>query len=144
MATVTKADLVDDVAKVSNLTLREAELVVNTVFGSIADALAKGEKVELRGFGSFRVRRRNPRRGRNPKTGTRVDVPGNRVPLFKVGKAVRELINRHAARDRGVAPREPESARAGQPPAVASEGLDSSRYSDRHTSIPGTAFGPDP
>ena len=90
---MTKADLVDEVAKVANLTKKETELIVNTVFESIADALAKAEKVELRGFGSFRVRRRNARRGRNPKTGTGVNVPEKRVPFFKVGKRLKELVN---------------------------------------------------
>jgi integration host factor subunit beta len=91
--TMTKADLVDEVAKVSNLTKKETELIVNTVFDSIASALAKVEKVELRGFGSFRVRRRNARRGRNPKTGSGVSVPEKRVPFFKVGKRLKELVN---------------------------------------------------
>lgn len=90
---MTKADLVDEVAKVANLTKKETELIVNTVFESIAGALAKAEKVELRGFGSFRVRRRNARRGRNPKTGTGVNVPEKRVPFFKVGKRLKELVN---------------------------------------------------
>lgn len=90
---MTKADLVDEVAKVANLTKKETELIVNTIFESIGGALAKVEKVELRGFGSFRVRRRNARRGRNPKTGTGVNVPEKRVPFFKVGKRLKELVN---------------------------------------------------
>jgi integration host factor subunit beta len=81
---MTKADLVDEVAKVSNLTKKETELIVNTVFDSISGALARAEKVELRGFGSFRVRRRNSRRGRNPE---------KHVPFFKVGKRLKELVN---------------------------------------------------
>lgn len=93
MPTMTKADLVEEVAKVVNLTRKESELLVDTIFDSIANALAKSEKVELRGFGSFRVRRRNARRGRNPKTGTAVSVPEKRVPFFKVGKRLRELVN---------------------------------------------------
>lgn len=91
--TMTKADLVDEVAKVSNLTKKETELIVNTVFDNIAAALSRAEKVELRGFGSFRVRRRNSRRGRNPKTGSSVSVPEKRVPFFKVGKRLKELVN---------------------------------------------------
>lgn len=90
---MTKADLIDEVAKVSALTKKETELIVNTIFESIAGALAKSEKVELRGFGSFRVRRRNARRGRNPKTGSGVNVPEKRVPFFKVGKRLKELVN---------------------------------------------------
>ena len=91
--TMTKADLIDEVSKVSSLTKKETETIVNTIFDNITDALSKGDKVELRGFGSFRVRQRNSRRGRNPKTGTSVSVPEKRVPFFKVGKRLRELVN---------------------------------------------------
>lgn len=90
---VTKADLVRELAKVCNFTTRGSELVVETISKSITEALAKGDKVELRGFGSFRVRRRKPRRRRNPKTGSIVAVPSKRVPFFKVGKRLRELVN---------------------------------------------------
>lgn len=90
---MTKADLVEEVAKTVNLTKKETDLLVNTIFDSISGALAKGDKVELRGFGSFRIRRRNSRRGRNPKTGTSVSVPEKRVPFFKVGKHLKELVN---------------------------------------------------
>ncbi|MBI4588498.1 MAG: integration host factor subunit beta [Candidatus Rokubacteria bacterium] len=90
---MTKADLIDELAKVSNLTKKESETIVSTVFDNITDALAKGDKVELRGFGSFRIRQRNARKGRNPKTGTSVSVPEKRVPFFKVGKRLRELVN---------------------------------------------------
>lgn len=93
VGTMTKADLVDEVARISNLTKKETELVVNTIFDTITGALAKAEKVELRGFGSFRVRRRNARRGRNPRTGSTVSVPEKRVPFFKVGKRLKELVN---------------------------------------------------
>jgi integration host factor subunit beta len=90
---MTKADLIEEVAKQSNLTKKESELIVNTVFDNITDALIKGDKVELRGFGSFRIRHRNSRKGRNPKTGSSVNVPEKRVPFFKVGKQLRELVN---------------------------------------------------
>src|SRR5213079_1555732 len=90
---MTKADLIDEVSKLSNLTKKETENIVNTIFDNITDALAKGDKVELRGFGSFRIRHRNSRKGRNPKTGSSVDVPQKRVPFFKVGKRLRELVN---------------------------------------------------
>jgi integration host factor subunit beta len=90
---MTKADLIDEVAKVSNLTKKESETIVNTVFENITEALVKGDKVELRGFGSFRIRHRNARKGRNPKTGTSVNVPEKRVPFFKVGKRLREHVN---------------------------------------------------
>lgn len=90
---MTKADLVNELVKLCNLTKKETDLIVNTIFDNITDALSKGEKVELRGFGSFRIRRRNARKGRNPKTGMSVSVPEKRVPFFKVGKRLRELVN---------------------------------------------------
>jgi integration host factor subunit beta len=90
---MTKADLIDELSKVANLTKKQSEAIVDTVFDSITEALARGDKVELRGFGSFRIRRRRARRGRNPKTGTLVSVPPKRVPFFKVGKQLRERVN---------------------------------------------------
>ena len=95
---MTKAALVEEVARVADLTKKHAEVIVETVFRSITDALRRGEKIELRGFGSFRLRRREPRKGRNPKTGDRVDVPSKRVPYFKPGKELKDLINRDTAR----------------------------------------------
>ena len=89
---MTKAELVEEVARASELNKRDAEVIVETVFGSIIGALHKGEKVELRGFGSFRTRERGPRRGRNPKTGEPVDVPAKRVPYFKPGKELKEFF----------------------------------------------------
>jgi integration host factor subunit beta len=91
---MTKAELVEEVSKVSDLTKKHSEVIVETVFKSIIDALQRGEKIELRGFGSFRLRQREPRKGRNPKTGARVDVPPKRVPYFKPGKELKDLINR--------------------------------------------------
>ena len=91
---LTKAALVEHVADVAGLTKRRATIIVDAVLGNIAEALRQGEKVELRGFGSFRLRRREPRRGRNPRTGDGVDVPARRVPYFKPGKELKELINR--------------------------------------------------
>ena len=93
---MTKAALVEEVARVADLTKKHSEVIVDTVFRSIIEALHRGEKIELRGFGSFRLRRREPRKGRNPKTGDRVDVPSKRVPYFKPGKELKELINRKA------------------------------------------------
>jgi len=90
---MTKAELVEEVSRVSDLTKKDSEVIVDTVFRSIIDALQKGEKIELRGFGSFRLRQREPRKGRNPKTGARVDVPPKRVPYFKPGKELKDLIN---------------------------------------------------
>lgn len=89
---MTKAELVEEVARAAELNKREAEVIVETVFDSIISALHKGDKVELRGFGSFRTRERGPRRGRNPKTGEPVDVPAKRVPYFKPGKELKEYF----------------------------------------------------
>ena len=90
---MTKADLVDDVANAAELTKKDAERLVELVFDSIIQSLNKGEKIELRGFGSFRVRGRGARRGRNPKTGEPVNIPAKRVPYFKAGKELKEIIN---------------------------------------------------
>ena len=93
---MTKAALVEEVARVADLTKKHSEVIVDTVFRSIIEALHRGEKIELRGFGSFRLRRREPRKRRNPKTGDKVDVPSKQVPYFKPGKELKELINREA------------------------------------------------
>ena len=90
---MTKAELVDEVARATQLTKKHAEIIVNTVFDSIVTSLKEGEKIELRGFGSFRIRHRGPRLGRNPKTGERVEVPAKRIPYFKPGKELREMLN---------------------------------------------------
>src|SRR4026208_2038295 len=91
---MTKEELVEEVSKVSDLTKNHSEVIVDTVFQSIVDALHRGEKIELRGFGSFRLRQREPRKGRNPKTGDKVDVPPKKVPYFKPGKNQKGRINR--------------------------------------------------
>jgi integration host factor subunit beta len=96
---MTKAELVEEVSKVSDLTKKHSEVIVDTVFQSIIDALHRGEKIELRGFGSFRLRQRESRKGRNPKTGDKVDVPPKRVPYFKPGKELKDLINRESDGD---------------------------------------------
>jgi len=92
---MTKAELVEDVAEAAELTKKDAERLVEIVFESIIETLNQGEKIELRGFGSFRVRERGARRGRNPKTGDPVSIPAKRVPYFKPGKELKELINEH-------------------------------------------------
>ena len=83
-----------EVARVTGLTKKDTETIVDTVFGSIVHALHREEKVELRGFGGFRLRRREAHRGRNPGTGVRVDVPSKGVAYCKPGKELKELINR--------------------------------------------------
>jgi integration host factor subunit beta len=91
---MTRADLIDVLAEQANLTRKEAETFVETIFDRIADALARGEKVELRGLGSFRIRHRRPRLGLNPKARTRVEVPAKRAVLFRAGKALRNIVRR--------------------------------------------------
>src|SRR3954470_6395843 len=89
---MTKAELVEEVARAAELTKKDSEVIVDEVFKSIITSLNEGEKIELRGFGSFRVRERGPRRGRNPKTGDPVDIPAKRVPYFKPGKELKEFF----------------------------------------------------
>jgi integration host factor subunit beta len=91
---MTKAELVDEVAHVVQLTKKQAETIVNIIFDSIVESLRSGQKIELRGFGSFRLRSRKSRTGRNPKTGEKVDVPSKKIPYFKPGKELKELINK--------------------------------------------------
>lgn len=90
---MTKADLVDHVTALGDLTRRDGEVIVDTLFESVISALKSNDKVEVRGFGSFRTRQRNPRTGRNPKTGASVAVPAKRVPFFKPSKELRDLVN---------------------------------------------------
>jgi len=90
---MTKADLVEEVAAISRLSKKDSELVVNTFFATIVESLRRSEKIELRGFGSFKLRHRKARQGRNPKSGEKVDVPAKVVPYFKPGKDLRELVN---------------------------------------------------
>lgn len=90
---MTKAELVNRVSKRTDLNKRDAEVMVQTVLDSIIESLQGGDKVELRGFGSFRLRERASRIGRNPKTGEKVNVPSKRVPYFKPGKDLKTVIN---------------------------------------------------
>jgi integration host factor subunit beta len=90
---MTNADLTEAVAGDAELAQGEAAIVVETIIDSMVEALKAGGKVQLRGFGSFRQRVRKPRQGRNPMTGEVVDVPQRRVPYFKPGKGLKELIN---------------------------------------------------
>jgi integration host factor subunit beta len=119
---MTKAELVEEVSRVSDLTKKHSEVIVDTVFRSIIDALQKGEKIELRGFGSFRLRQREPRKGRNPKTGARVDVPPKRVPYFKPGKELKDLINHQLEIEpaAGVASVDADQSSDGNPPPAGS------------------------
>src|ERR1051325_10037340 len=93
---MTKAELVEEVSRAAELTKKDSEVIVEEVFKNIIQALNRGEKIELRGFGSFRVRGRGARRGRNPKTGAPVNIPAKQVPYFKAGKELKELINQNS------------------------------------------------
>jgi integration host factor subunit beta len=90
---MTKAELVEEVTQLGDLTRRDGEVIVDTIFDSVIHALKTGDKIEIRGFGSFRIRQRKPRIGRNPKTGAKVEVPAKRVPYFKPSKELRDLVN---------------------------------------------------
>jgi integration host factor subunit beta len=90
---MTKAELIDEVSKVVEMTRKESEVIVEAIFDSVVRALRAGDKIEIRGFGSFRTRQRQPRVGRNPKTGARVDVPAKRIPYFKPSKELKDLVN---------------------------------------------------
>lgn len=90
---MTKAELIEKVSERVDLAKKDTEVIVNTVFDSIASALSRNDKVELRGFGSFRMRKRNSREGRNPKTGDTVSIPAKKIPFFKPGKELRELVD---------------------------------------------------
>lgn len=92
---MTKAQIIERVAQeVPTLTKRQAEIVVNTMFNSVRDSLHNGDKTEIRGFGSFRLRARRMKEGRNPKTGATVSVPAKKVPFFKAGKELKDLLNK--------------------------------------------------
>ncbi|MDH5201670.1 MAG: integration host factor subunit beta [Nitrospirota bacterium] len=91
---MTKSVLIEKISeKVRSLTRKQTEIVVETVFDSMKEALSKGEKIEIRGFGNFRLKNRRPRVARNPKTGEKVQVAGKRVLHFKAGKGLREAMN---------------------------------------------------
>ncbi len=91
---MTKSDLVERVAEKLDITKKEAEAIVGIVFGSIVEAIEKEEKVELRGFGCFKVKTKRARKGRNPRTGEEIDIPAKRVPYFKPGKDMKEAVNK--------------------------------------------------
>lgn len=90
---MTKADLIDEVSRLAELTRKDSEVIVETIFDSVIGALRSGDKIEIRGFGSFRTRQRRPRTGRNPKTGEKVDVPAKKIPFFKPSKELKDLVN---------------------------------------------------
>jgi integration host factor subunit beta len=104
---MTKADLIDEVSRLAELTRKDSEVIVETIFDSIVRSLRVGDKIEIRGFGSFRTRQRKPRVGRNPKTGDRVEVPAKKIPFFKPSKELKDLVNTGAAQQPGTPPAAP-------------------------------------
>jgi len=94
---MTKADLIDEVSRLAELTRKDSEVIVETIFDSVVRSLRAGDKIEIRGFGSFRTRQRKPRVGRNPKTGERVEVPAKKIPFFKPSKELKDLVNETTA-----------------------------------------------
>jgi integration host factor subunit beta len=88
-----KSQMIEALAKEEKLPLKKAEEVVNTVFGEIETALIKGERVEIRGLGSFKVKKYGGYRGRNPKTGEMIKVASKKLPFFKVGKELKERVD---------------------------------------------------
>ena len=92
---MTKRDLIDEIVKqFPSYSGRDAEVIVNAVFEAMTDALCSGERIEIRGFGSFVVKQRRAREGRNPKTGDIVAVAAKRVPFFKVGKELKQRVDK--------------------------------------------------
>ena len=94
LARLTRAELTEEVHQVIGLPLKESDIVVCAILDSMVRALRAGDKVEIRGFGTFNTRQRGGRTGRNPKTGARVDVPPKRIPFFKASKELRELVEK--------------------------------------------------
>ena len=110
---VTKSDLIETVAQKLHLPKGKAELIVNCVFDSMEESLKKGERIEIRGFGSFEIRHYKAYEGRNPRTGDPVGVQPKRLPFFKVGKELKERVNEAAQKEKSVkdqAPPTPMSA----------------------------------
>ncbi len=94
---MTKSGLIEAItARMAHLPARDVEVVINTIFETMTDALKANDRIEIRGFGSFSVRHRRARTGRNPKTGATIDVPPKRVPFFTVGHELRERVNEGA------------------------------------------------
>ena len=106
---MTKADPIEEVSRVVEIRRKDSEIIIDAIFASIVRSLGGGDKVEIRGFGSFRTRQRQPRVGRNPKMGTPVEVPAKKVHYFKPGKELKEVVNA------GGKPAEPKPDLAGTP-----------------------------
>ncbi len=92
---MTKSELIETVASsVNNFSRKDVEVIIDTLFESMSDSLSRGEKVEIRGFGSFKIKQRDGRQGRNPKSGENIYIEPKKVPFFKAGKEIKERINK--------------------------------------------------
>ncbi len=107
---MTKANLIEKVSRAVELSRKDSEVIVETVLEGIVKSLRTGEKIEIRGFGSFRTRERKARVGRNPKTGARVEVPAKRIPYFKPSKELKDAVNGARSADSPAPPSSPTTA----------------------------------
>jgi integration host factor subunit beta len=96
---MTKPDLIDEVSRAVEMSPKDAEVIVDAILGSIVRSLRAGDKVEIRGFGMFRTRQRQPRIGRNPRTGASVEVPAKKIACFRPGKELKDDVNNSGAPD---------------------------------------------
>ncbi|MCH6563297.1 MAG: integration host factor subunit beta [Myxococcales bacterium] len=111
---MTKSDLIERVAaRLPHISKKDTEIVVNTIFDSMTEALRRSDRIEIRGFGSFQVKIREAREGRNPKTGEEVKIPAKRTPFFKVGKELKERIDATGRAKREAEARMREQSEAG-------------------------------
>src|ERR1700752_1296002 len=90
---MTKADLIDEVSRLAELTRKDSEVIVETIFDSVVRSLRAGDKIEIRGFGSFRTRQRKPRVGRNPNTGERGEGHAKKIPIFNARKELKDRVH---------------------------------------------------
>jgi integration host factor subunit beta len=111
--TMTKSDLIDVLCETQKMPKGRAELLVNVIFDSMEASLRRGERIEIRGFGSFEIREYRAYEGRNPRTGSAVAVKPKRLPFFKVGKELKERVNQGARRGAKSAPSEGVAAQSG-------------------------------
>ncbi|MHB8879651.1 MAG: integration host factor subunit beta [Myxococcaceae bacterium] len=126
---MTKSQLIERIArKAEKVPRREVEAIVNTVFDTMVDALQNEQRIEIRGFGSFAVKVRAPREGRNPKTGQKVEVPRRRAPYFTVGKELRDRLN-----PAGAQPSAPASTYASSGAPARPEAMTAAPAGDRYT-----------
>src|SRR6202030_1206528 len=101
---MTKADLIEEVSRLAELTRKDSEVIVDTIFDSVVRSLRVGDKIEIRGFGSFRTRQRKPRVARTPKTGDRVEVPAKKIPFVKPSKELKDLVSNSGSAARTALP----------------------------------------